>query len=44
MAGSRRRVVPVFTAGSLIEGGTRLCPRGIATATPQTFTMASLRR
>jgi hypothetical protein len=33
--------VPVFTDRSLGEGGTRLYPRGIATATPQHFTVAS---
>jgi len=33
--------VPVFTDRSLVEGGARLYPRGIATATPQHFTVAS---
>jgi hypothetical protein len=33
--------VPVFTADSLDGGGARLCPSGIATATPQHFTVAS---
>src|SRR4051794_8006768 len=33
--------VPVFTDDSLDEGGAQLCPCGIATATPQHFTVAS---
>jgi hypothetical protein len=33
--------VPVFTDRSLVEVGARLYPRGIATATPQHFTVAS---
>ena len=33
--------VPVFTDRSLVEGGARLYPRGIATATPRHFTVAS---
>ena len=33
--------VPVFTVDSLDEGGAQLCPCGIATATPQHFTVAS---
>jgi Phage integrase family len=33
--------VPVFTDRSLVEGGARLYPRGIATANPQHFTVAS---
>jgi hypothetical protein len=40
--GIAARTVPVFTSRSLTEGGTRLYPRGIATATPQSFTVASL--
>ena len=35
------RTVPVFTVDSLDEGGAQLCPCGIATATPQHFTVAS---
>jgi hypothetical protein len=31
----------MFTADSLDEGGARLCPRGIAVSTPQTFLTAS---
>ncbi|MGH8824769.1 MAG: SDR family oxidoreductase [Jiangellaceae bacterium] len=31
----------MFTVDSLGEGGAQLCPCGIATATPQHFTMAS---
>ena len=34
-------MVPTFTALPFDEGGAQLCPCGIATATPQTFTMAS---
>jgi len=33
--------VPVFTDRSLVEVGARLYPRGIATTTPQHFTVAS---
>ena len=33
--------VPVFTYNSLDEGGAQLCPCGIATVTPQHFTVAS---
>lgn len=33
--------VPVFTDRSLVEGGARLYPRGIATTTPQSFIVAS---
>ena len=40
-AGNRNRAVPVFTAIRSAERGARLCPGGLATATPQTFTMAS---
>ena len=42
-AGRRVRTgtVPVFTHNSLDEGGAQLCPCGIATATPQHFTVAS---
>ena len=38
---ARTGTVPVFTADSLDEGGAQLCPCGIATATPQHFTVAS---
>jgi hypothetical protein len=38
---ARAETVPVFTDDSLNEGGAQLCPCGIATATPQHFTMAS---
>jgi hypothetical protein len=31
----------VFTVDSLDEGGAQLCPCGIATTTPQHFTVAS---
>src|SRR4029453_3716768 len=41
LARGRTGTVPVFTDRSLIEGGARLYPRGIATATPWTFTVAS---
>jgi hypothetical protein len=34
-------VVPTFTMQSIGQGGARLYPGSIATATPQTFTMAS---
>jgi hypothetical protein len=37
----RTGTVPVFTHNSLDEGGAQLCPCGIATATPQHFTVAS---
>jgi hypothetical protein len=40
-AGARIETVPVFTDDSLDEGGAQLCPCGIATATPQHYTMAS---
>ena len=33
--------VPVFTYNWLDEGGAQLCPCGIATTTPQHFTVAS---
>jgi hypothetical protein len=35
--------VPVFTDQSLVEGGARLYPRGIATTTPRHFVVASSR-
>ena len=35
------RMVPTFTLRSIGQGGARLYPGSIATATPQTFTMAS---
>ena len=38
---ARTETVPVFTVDSLDEGGAQLCPCGIATATPQHFTVAS---
>jgi len=38
---ARTETVPVFTHNSLDEGGAQLCPCGIATATPQHFTVAS---
>ena len=40
-ARGRTGTVPVFIDRSLVEGGARLYPRGIATATPWTFTVAS---
>jgi hypothetical protein len=39
--GGNPRVVPTFTMQSIGQGGARLYPGSIATATPQTFTMAS---
>ena len=38
---ARTETVPVFTYNSLDEGGAQLCPCGIATVTPQHFTVAS---
>ena len=38
---ARTGTVPVFTYNSLDEGGAQLCPCGIATITPQHFTVAS---
>jgi len=38
---ARTGTVPVFTDYSLDEGGAQLCPCGIATPTPQHFTVAS---
>ena len=38
---ARIETVPVFTYNSLDEGGAQLCPCGIATITPQHFTVAS---
>jgi len=38
---ARIETVPVFTVDSLDEGGAQLCPCGIATVTPQHFTVAS---
>ncbi len=40
-ARARTGTVPVFTYTSLDEGGAQLCPCGIATVTPQHFTVAS---
>ncbi|MDQ3642860.1 MAG: hypothetical protein M3450_15675 [Actinomycetota bacterium] len=37
----RPRVVPTFTMRSIGQGGAQLYPGSIATATPQTFTVAS---
>jgi hypothetical protein len=34
-------MVPTFTFEPFDKGGVQLCPCGIATATPQTFTVAS---
>ena len=34
-------MVPTFTSLPFDKGGAQLCPCGIATATPQAFTMAS---
>ena len=34
-------MVPTFTSKPFDKGGAQLCPCGFATATPQTFTMAS---
>ena len=39
--GGRPRTVPTFTTESIDEGGAHLDPDSIATATPQTFTVAS---
>src|SRR4051812_15925304 len=39
--GAGAETVPVSTDDSLDEGGAQLCPCGIATATPQHFTVAS---
>jgi hypothetical protein len=39
--GERRGNVPVFTDKPFDQLGIQLCPGSIATATPQTFTMAS---
>jgi hypothetical protein len=40
-AAGRPATVPVFTIDSLVEGGARLCPSGLAASTPQTFPAAS---
>ena len=39
--GRDRRTVPTFTKQSISQGGAQLYSGSIATATPQTFTMAS---